>query len=180
MTMRTVSRQIVRTPRRARQWGIHTSNGSIVAATHAGMIAFDLLQSIEGDLSVEINNATISALNYNVNYRLTSSTTGDDTTVFCAIALVGEDAFGIGGTSLPDPSTDHADWMFWDARTLSSSRDVTDIDEQVFNSQLEIRNRSMRKMRENHQRLAMIVRSTLLQPTSLQIFVAGRALILLP
>ena len=180
MTMRTVSRAIIRAPRRARQWALHTTNQTIVAATHAGQVAFDLLQAIEGDLSAEINNATISALNYNVNYRLTGSTTGDDTTVICAIALVGEDAFGIGGTSLPDPSTDHADWMFWDARTLTSSRDVTDVDEQVFNSQLEIRNRSMRKMRENHQRLAMIVRSPLLQATQVQIFVAGRALVLLP
>ena len=180
MTMRRVALAPARPARRARQWGITTVNSSIIAATHAGMKSIDLLNTLEGDLSVEIHNATISALNINVNYRLTGSTTGDDTTIFCAVGLFGEDAFGVGGVSLPDPSTDHADWMYWDARTLTSSRDVTDVDEQVFNSQLEIRNRSMRKMRENHQRLGILFRATLLQATTVQVFVAGRVLVLLP
>ncbi len=173
-------RAIVRAPRRARTWAQSSQNGSIAAATHAGAIAFNLLTAYEADIGAELHNVTVSAINFNVNYRLTSSTTGDDFTVFCGIILMGEDAFTVGGTSLPDPASDHADWMFWDNRTLSSSRDVTDIDEQVQGSLLRINNRSMRKMRENHQVLAMIFRATVLQPTTVQVFIGGRTLILLP
>ena len=176
----TSNRQIVCAPRRARQWAQRITNGSIVAATHAGIGAVNLLSELEVDLSVEMHNVTISALNINVTFRLTSSTTGDDTSVTTAIALVGEDAFTVGGVALPDPFTDHADWMFWDSRTMTSSRDVTDVDEVVINGFLEIRNKSMRKMRENHQVLALLVRCSLLQPVSLQFFVAGRSLVLLP
>ncbi len=179
MTMRAPARTLVRTPRRARQWAQRIANGTIIAATHAGQIAFNLLSEIETDLGYEQHNITISALNFNINYRLTASAIGDDTTVSAGVALVGEDAYGIGTTALPDPATDHADWMFWDTRTLTSTL-ASDGDEQVFNSQLEIRNRSMRKMRENHQRLVCIVRCTVLQPTSLQVFLAGRSLLLLP
>ena len=143
------------------------------------MLAVDLLSTWEADVGSEVNNATISALNFNITYRLTASTTGDDTSVGMGIILVGQEAFDIGGTSLPRPLADHADWMFWDARTMVSSRDVTDKDEMVTNGFLEIRNRSMRKMRENHQVLCMIFQSDLLQATQLQIFISGRTLILL-
>ncbi len=151
-----------------------------MTASHAAILPVNLLAPYEVDIGAELHNVTISALNFNINYRLTASTTGDDVTVFCGVIIVGLDAFTIGGTSLPDPASDHSDWMFWESRTLTSSRDVTDVDEQVYNSQLEIRNRSMRKMRENHSVLAMIFRCTVLQPTSLNIFIGGRGLILLP
>ncbi len=180
MTMTRVGRTIVRTQRRARQWAQARANGTIVAATHAGQISINLLTDYEVDIGAELHNITVSALNYNISYRLTSSTTGDDTTVSMGIILVGQDALDIGGTSLPNVSSDHADWMFWDTRTLVSSRDVTDVDEMVQGGFLEVRNRSMRKMRENHQALVAIFGSSLLQPTQLQIFLAGRALILLP
>jgi len=116
----------------------------------------------------------------NVTYRLTTSTTGDDTHVTMGIILVGHEAFDAGGASLPDPANQHADWMFWDSRAMISARDVTDIDEMAPNGFLQIRNKSMRKMRENHQVLAMIFRTTVQQPTSIQVFVGGRALVLLP
>jgi len=180
MTTRALQRIPIRALRRNRQWAQRIVNGSIVVATQAGMLAIDLLSELESDLGMVLANVTISALNYEVDYRLTDSTTGEDVTVIMGIILIGKEAFGIGGVSLPDPAGDHADWMFWDGRTMSASRDVSSVDEQVSNSHLIIRNRSMRKMRENHQTLAMIFRSTLLQPTSLQIFIAGRALVLLP
>jgi len=180
MTSRAIARIIPRAPRRARQWAQVNFNTSLVAATHAAMSAFNLLGALEVDLGYEMHNVTISALNYNINYRLTGSTTGEDTSVTCAIILVGADAFSVGGVSLPDPAEDHADWMFWDERTLSASRDVAGVDESVRGSFLQIRNRSMRKMRENHQVLALLFRSNLLQTDALQIFVGGRALVLLP
>ena len=172
--------RVARAPRMPRQWAITAQNQSIVTASHAGMSIVNLLSTYETDIGAEIHNATISAMNFNINYRSTGATTGDDTVVFCGIILVGQDAFTVGGTSLPDPVSDHADWMFWEGRTLTASRDVTDVDEQVYNSQLEIRNRSMRKMRENHQVLAMIFRASLLQQTQLQIFIQGRVLVLNP
>ena len=155
-------------------------NGTIAAASQAGMLAVNLLSTYEADIGSELHNVTIGALNYNINYRLTSATTGDDMTISCGVIIVSEDAFGEGGAALPRPNLDHSDWMFNDTRTMSASRDVTDIDEQAFNSQLEIRNRSMRKMRENHSVLAMIFIATLLQPTTCQVFIGGRCLVLLP
>ena len=180
MTMRSVGRPIIRTPRRSRQWAQTIINFSLVAATHAGEKAIDLLTELETDLAMNFSNITISALNFNVDYRLVNSSTGDDTTVTCAVALVGADALAAGAASLPDIAEDHGDYMFWETRTLTSSRDVTDKDEAVANSHLEIRNRSMRKMRENHQKLVMLFRSVTLGADSMQIFVGGRALILLP
>ncbi len=180
MTLIRAARPVIRAPRRARQWAIRTVNTSIVAATHAGQTAIELLGILEGDLGQEFHNITVGALNFNVDYRLTNSSAGDDTTVAMGICWVGQDAFDIGGTSLPDPSDDHYDWMFHDIRTMSSSVGVTDVDEMVRNSHLVIRNRSMRKQRENHSTLVMIFRAILLQPTSLQIFIGGRSLVIFP
>ena len=180
MTMLTRPRAVVRAPRRSRQWAQRIINFTVASTLHAGLKTINLLSELETDLGMQFSNVTVSALNFNINYRLTSSTTGDDTTVTLGIAWVGLDAFTVGGLSLPDPSTDHYDWMFWDTRTMSSSRDVTDVDEQVFNSQLEIRNRSMRKQRENHSVLALMVVASTLGPVTLQVFVGGRSLVLLP
>ena len=155
-------------------------NGTVAAATHAGILAMDLGGELEGDLAANLHNVTASALRINVTYRNVSATTGDDTTVSCGIAWVSNDAFGIGGTSLPDPSTDSYDWMFWDTRTLGVSRDVTDVDEMVANGFMQINNNSMRKQRENHSTLAILFRCTLLQQTTLQVFVGGRTLFIFP
>jgi len=171
-------RSVVRTPRKSRQWGITTVNGSIVAATSAGKLLVNLQAGIETQLGVALQNVTASAIRLNVNYRLTSSTEGDDTTVACGIAWVSVSAFIAGATSVPDPSSDLYDWMFHDIRTLTSSRDVTDVDEQVLGSHLVVKNDSMRKQRESSSVLTMIFEATLLQPVSLQVFVGGRVLFL--
>ena len=180
MTMRAPGRTIIRTQRRARQWAMKSINFSFTAVDHAGMKSIDLLSELETDMGFELSNVTISALNYNVNFRMSGSTEGDDDTVSVGIILVGQDAFTVGALSLPDVTGDHADWMYWSGHTMSSSVGTVDADEQVFNGQLEIRNRSMRKMRENHQVLAMLVGAEVLQTMTIQVFVAGRALVLLP
>ncbi len=161
-------------------WGIISSNGSIVAATHAGQLIVPLQGKLETDLGASLNQATASAIRVNVNYRLTASTTGDDCTVACGVMWATDAAVAVGGTSIPDPHEDHADWMFHDIRTLSSSRDVTDVDEQVLGSFMQIRNDSMRKQRENNSQLIMVFRCSILQPTSLQVFIGGRVLYLNP
>ena len=123
------ARTIVRAPRRARQWAQHRSNSSIGAATHAGQRTLNLLSDLEVDLGSELHNITVSALNFNVNYRLTGSATGDDTSIVVGIVMVGQDAFDVGSASLPNVVSDHADWMFWEGRTLTSSRDVAGVNE---------------------------------------------------
>ena len=170
-----------RTRRRSRQWAQRITNGTVTAATHAAAVAVDLLSELNADLGVNTQpNITISAINFNVSYRQTSATTGDDDTITCGIVIMGSDAFTAGGVSLPDPAEDHADWMFWDTRTLVAPRDITDVDVMIPAGFLEIRNRSMRKLRENRQTVAMIFRATLLQSNSVQFFVAGRTLVLNP
>ena len=178
--MTPARRVIVRPPRRARQWGITIVNSTLVAATHAGMKIIDLQNALETQLDRKFSNMTASALRFNVNYRLTGSTTGDDTTIAMGVCYISKAAFVASGVSVPDPSIDNYDWMFHDVRTLTSSRDVTDVDEQVFNSQLEIRNNSMRKQCENSSILVMVFRGVLLGATSVQIFVGGRTLFILP
>ena len=179
MTNRSIVRSRFNTPRRKRQWAQTIANFSIVGATHATQVAINLLAGLETALGMQLNNVTISALNFNVTYRMTQATTGDDSTISTGIVIVGLDAFPAGGVALPFVTEDHADWMFWDTRTLVASRDVTDKDEMNTNGFLQIRNKSMRKMRENNQTLALISGADLLQQTTCQVFVGGRALILL-
>ena len=147
MTTRGITRRIVRTPRRARQWAIApVAGGTIVAATHAGMLTVPLMSELETDLGMELNNVTASAIRLNVTYRLATAMSTDDTTVAMGILWATNRAIAAGGVALPDPSQDHADWMFHDIRTLVGESG-TDQDSHPRNGFLEIRNNSMRKQR---------------------------------
>ena len=139
-----------------RMWGIVSANVSIVVATHAGLADLSLQTRLESDIGSNLHDATASAIRINVNYRLTGSTTGDDNTIACGIAWISDAAEAVGGVAIPDPLEDHYDWMFHDIRTLTSSRDVVDVDEQVQGSLMVIRNNSMRKQRENNSMLMII------------------------
>ena len=177
--MTSRNRPIVRAPRRNRQWAMTTQNGTVAAATHAGQLVFNLLGQLESDLGSELHNVTISALNYDIAVRTTGSTAGDTDVLMAAIMLVGEDAFAAGGVALPDLTADHADYMWWQGLAVQATR-AASADQEITSDGFVIRNRSMRKMRENHQTLALIVAAQTLVSDSLQIFVAGRALVLLP
>ena len=143
------------------------------------MLTIPLMGELETDLGMELNNVTASAIRLNVTYRLTTAQSTDDTTVAMGILWATDRAIAAGGVALPDPSADHADWMFHDVRTLVGESG-TDQDSMPRNGFLEIRNNSMRKQRENASSLVALFRVTLLQATSLQIFVGGRTLFLLP
>ncbi len=119
-----------------------------MAATHAAMLLIELTSALETDLGRELSNVTASAIRLNVTYRLTTAQSTDDTTVAMGILWVTNRAAAAGGVALPDPSTDHADWMFHDIRTLVGESG-TDQDSMPRNGFLEIRNNSMRKQREN-------------------------------
>ena len=161
-------------------WGLINTNGSLVAATHAGLLTFDLGGLLENDLASNLHDTTASAIRFNVNYRLTGSSAGDDITIACGIGWVSNAASAVGGTSIPDPSADHYDWMFHDIRTLTSTPGLTDQDEQVLGSHMVVKNDSMRKQRENGSSLLFVFRAVLLQATSCQVFIGGRTLFLNP
>ena len=143
------------------------------------MLTIPLMGELEADLGMELNNVTASAIRLNVTYRLTAAQSTDDTTVAMGIIWATDRAIAAGGVALPDPSADHADWMFHDIRTLVGESGI-DQDSMPRNGFLEIRNNSMRKQRENGSSLVALFRVTLLQATSVQIFVGGRTLFLLP
>ena len=169
----------VRTPRKDRLWGITTANGSLIAATPATMIVFPLMSSLKTDVGYEMPGVTASAIRLNVTYRQTAAQLGIDDTIAAGIGWVSDTAIASSGAALPDPSTDHFDWMFHDIRTISAVT-VASADQVPANGNYTIRNDSMRKQRENHSALVMIFRCTLLQSTNIQIFVGGRVLFLLP
>ena len=139
--------RIIRAPRRQRQWAQTRVNATIAAATHAVVVNIDLLTGLEVALGMNLTAVTISAININIDLRLTASSTGQENTISTAVAVVGQDAFDDGAESLPDPANDHYDWMYWDTRTLIASRDVSAVDEWVPGGTILIRNKSMRKMR---------------------------------
>ena len=173
------SRNIVRAPRKNRIWGLAAHNGTIVAATAAGMLQFPLMALLKADVGYELPGVIASAIRLNVQYRQTTSQSTDDDTLAMGIAWISDTAIASGGAELPDPSTDHFDWMFHDFRTVSGLGS-SDQDSVAANGHFVISNDSMRKQRENHSSLTMVIRATLLQSTSVQVFVAGRILYLLP
>ena len=182
MTLRN-RRMAPRGKRRDRQWGITSANGSIVASGHAGQLAIDLMTNLRVATGYQMPGVTASALRFNVDYRGTTWKAGDDITMAMGVIWATDRAISSGGVALPNPATDDADWMFHDIRTLSSPGngfDVADSDIQPGNSQLVISNDSMRKQRENDSTLVMIFESILLQAVSVQMFVGGRALFILP
>ncbi len=177
MTNRFIPR--IRSPRKERNWGITNSNQNLAAATAAGMVQFDLQGLIRTDLGFQMPGVTASAIRLNVSYLQIGAQSTDEDIVACGIAFVSDTAVASGGADLPDPSIDHYDWMFHDIRMLSATP-LTDLDSIARNGFFQIKNDSMRKQCENHSSLMMVFRATQLQSTSIQIFVGGRVLFLLP
>ena len=177
MTTRALPR--IRTPRKNRMWGITTANGSLIAATHAAMITFDLGALLQVDLDTALADVTASAIRLNVTYRQTTSMLGDDDTIAMGIGWISVRALTAGGVAVPDPSTDHFDWMFHDIRTVTSLL-AADGDFVADNGMWQINNNSMRKQRENASSLVAVFRAVALQSTSVQIFLGGRTLFLMP
>ncbi len=160
-------------------WGITSANVTLAANTQAAMVAVDLMQRLESDLELKLYELTASAIRLNITYRSTTGMLGDDDTIAMGIAWISDTAFAAGGAALPDPSTDHFDWMFHDIRTITSelAADGDSVPRQGF---FTVVNDSMRKQRENHSQLVAVFRAPLLQSTSIQVFVGGRVLFLLP
>ena len=172
------NRNRIRAPRRSRQWGITRSATSIVVATQAGMSSIDLGGALEATLGYVLNNVTVSAIRLLVSLDFqATAVVGDRVTGAWGISLVSRDAFGIGGTSLPDPSDDNADWIAHGA--FSVVADVAAVISRPRNGQWLIKNDSMRRMRENNSVLQMSFRANQVDDP-ISIAVTGRTLFLLP
>ena len=120
-----------RSPRRDRQWGITNTNGTVAAATHAGQLTVDLMAGIRAASGYNLPGVTASALRFNINYRPTVWTLGDDVTVACGVIWATDRAITAGGVALPNPGVDDADWLFHDIRSLicpGNGFDATDSD----------------------------------------------------
>ena len=87
-------------------WGLTSTNGTVAAATHAAMLTVDLMTELRTDVGYTMPAVTASALRYNINYRPTVWTLGDDVTVAMGVIWATEKAIVAGGASLPDPSAD--------------------------------------------------------------------------
>ncbi len=175
----TQRNRIVRAPRKERMWGIVDANGSLIAATAAAMIFVDAMTLLRADVGYDLPGVTASAIRLNIGYRKTTAAIGDDDTVAMGIGWVSDTAIAAGGAALPDPSTDHFDWMAHDIRTVTASTG-SDADQMNTEGFYTVKNDSMRKQRENHSTLGLVFRCTLLQSVSIQVFVGGRVLFLLP
>ena len=78
----------VRTARKERQWGITVGNGTVAAATQAGMLLFNLGGALQTAMAANFHNVTASAIRLNVTYRMTTSNIGEDVTVAAGIAWI--------------------------------------------------------------------------------------------
>ena len=149
-----------------------------MVATQAGMSSIDLGSALEASLGYVLNNITVSAIRLLVSLDFqATAVVGDRVQGSFGISLVSRDAFGIGGTSLPDPSADNADWIAHGA--FSVVADVAAVFSRPRNGQWLIENNSMRKMRENNSILCLSFRATLLDDP-ISIGTSGRTLFLLP
>ncbi len=176
MTMTRV-RTVPRAPRRNRQWGITHANGAIVTATDAGSLIVDLGAALKTFLGGNLANVTVSAirLKISLNFQATA-VVGDRAVAGWGIIVASQQAFDAGAASLPDPVADDADWMAHGSFNVTS--DVAAAISRPRDGEFEIRNDSMRKMREANKALVLKFRPSLIDDP-ISIFISGRVLFLL-
>jgi len=179
MTTRGITRRASfgASQRRPRQWGITHANGAIIAATQAAALIINLGTNVEASLGQTMSNWTISAIRMRLDFiHQATCVAGDRAVGAWGITLVGSDAFAAGTASLPDPSSDDADWIAYGGFNLVTP--VTAVINKGQYAQEIIVNNSMRKVRENNQVLMLIVRGTLVDDP-ISVFISGRTLFLL-
>ncbi len=177
--MVTRTRNIVRAPRRARQWAVQPgSNGTVVAVTEAAKISFGLTAELETDLEFQLHNVTASAIRLAIGMVFQPATSiGDIAMMHFGVMWIQDDAAAAGVSSVPNPANDSADWMAHAAVTIVSESTAGHAPR--FGNFL-LSSDSMRKQRENHSSLRLIVSATTVPTEGVQVFVGGRVLFLLP
>jgi len=176
MTNRSIAR--IRSPRRARQWAITSATGSLIAVTEAAKIFFDLQSGLETDLGFNLNNTTAGAirLRLTVEFQATA-VVGDRAHGDWGIGWFQDDAIAAGVVSLPNPTNDSFDWMAHGHFDVIA--DAAAVKSIPRNAQQMIVNDSMRKQRENHSTLGMVVSASVLEDP-VNVNLGGRVLFLLP
>ena len=178
MTTRALARIPIRAPRRPRQWALApTGIGSVIGTTEATKLFFDLQAALETDLAYNLNNVTASAIRLDISIIFqTGGTVGQLSVLHFGIGWFQDDAIAAGVASLPNPSNDSFDWMAHRKRAVVCETTGANLPR---GGTFQIYNDSMRKQRENHSTLGMVVSATTLLQ-EVDISVGGRTLFLLP
>ena len=168
------NRTIVRAPRRPRQWGLTSQNGTVAGSSEATKLPISLDTDLEADLGFQLHNVTVGAGRITIGFHFaTASTIGDRAMLHWGVIILPED---MPTTEMPNPSTDHSDWLMHGARLMVSE---TILINKPRGGDVNLFWDSQRKMRENHSKLVLIIVATTLEHT-IQAFVGGRVLFLLP
>ena len=142
------------------------------------MLLVDLGEELETSIGANLHNVTVSAIRMDMWMSFaTTAVVGDRVRMAYGIMWIAQDSFDIGGTSVPDPSTDHVDWIAHGSSEIIC--DAAAVLSSPRNGLVRIRNDSMRKQRENNSVLALIVRATVLMDP-VTIFFSGRTLFIFP
>ena len=177
MTNRTIRRSFP--ARRARQWGITITNGTLGSpAAETSKVVFDLQAGLEIDLDYNLNNVTASAIRLDIVLSfLTASTIGTDSARGAyGVIWAGNDVIAAGNEFLPNPVDDSADWMAHGGFQIFSESIVAHVPE---GGHRIMENDSMRKQRENNSSLVFICSGAVVTH-AVQVAVMGRTLFLLP
>jgi len=176
MTTRSIVR-FNRTARRARQWGTQVAVVSVIGTTEAQKALIDLQAPLETDLGFSLNNVTASAMRYDLIFSFASgSTVGDAVRGAWGIAWLQNDAIAAGAASVPNPINDSFDWMAFGGFAFFSESTGQHTPRGGLHL---IDNNSMRKQRENHSTLTMVIAAAI-AVNAFNVSIMGRTLFLLP
>ncbi len=169
-------RSFTRSTRRARQWALMPgTNGFIIGITEATKLLFNLISGLETELDFQMHNVTASALRLSLNFQFAASgTVGDRAMLHYGVTWLTD---GAGAEEAPNPAADNADWMAHGAVLLVNEATTLNMPR---GGQVKLDSDSMRKQRENNSRLVLVVSATVLTSTTVQVFVGGRSLLILP
>ena len=168
-------RQIVRAPRKSRQWALTMANGTLVSIGDS--IVVNLLAGLRTEVGQQFTNLTASAIRLRLycSFDATSGV-GDRVEFAWGIIWATDNAIAAGVASLPDPRSDNADWMAHGSVQVISESALRGAPR---HSLVVIDNDSMRKQRENNSSLIFIAVANA-HDDALNVRVNGRVLFLLP
>ena len=146
--MTTRTRRFSPGVRKTRQWGLVNVTIAIISAAHATAVAVDLQNPLETAIGSNLHNVTVSAMRIliSMNFQATC-VAGDQANVFYGVTWATNDAIAAGALSLPEPTTDHSDWIAHG--NIHAIADTAGVIQMPRFGQQMLVNDSMRKQREN-------------------------------
>jgi len=159
-----------------RQWGIVNASAAVVSASHSTAISINLGAPLEAAIGSNLHNVTVSAMRFNINLLFqATAVVGDQVNLFWGVMWATKDAIAAGALSLPEPTTDHADWIAHGQ--MSVVADVAAVVSMPRFGKFYVHNDSMRKQRENASSLVFIAQGQVVQDP-ITILLGGRVLFL--